>query len=127
MAAIAAADQVILAPGSLYTSLLPVLCVSGVRAAIADTPAQVVQVCNLQPQPPETTGLDGADHLRAVLDHGARVDVFLTEVDGALAADETLVRSWDVRPVAGHVARPSGLAHDPLRLASALADLLEST
>jgi len=127
VAAIAAADQVILAPGSLYTSLLPVLCVAGIRAAVAATPAQVVQVANLRSQPPETTGLDGADHLRAVLDHGTRVDVLLADADAALRVDETLVAAWDVRVVTGHLARPSGLAHDPVRLAPALADLLEST
>ena len=124
--AIVVADQVVLAPGSLYTSLLPVLCVAGIRDAVARTRAQVVQVCNLHPQPPETTGLDGGDHLRAVLDHGTRVDVFLIEADGALAVDATLVSEWGVRLVAGDVARPSGRAHDPVKLAPALADLLES-
>ena len=37
------------------------------------------------PQMPETDGLDGIDHLRAVLDHGARVDAFLSAEDGTLA------------------------------------------
>jgi uncharacterized cofD-like protein len=126
VAAIAAADQVVLAPGSLYTSVLPVLCVAGVRAAVAATPAPVVQVCNLRPQPPETTGLDAADHLRAALDHGARVDAFLYEEGGGLPVDTARIRAWGVRPVAGHVAKRSGLAHDPARLAPALTDLLES-
>jgi uncharacterized cofD-like protein len=126
VAAIGAADQVVLAPGSLYTSLLPVLGVTGVRAAVTATAAQVVQVCNLRTQPPETTGLDAADHLRAVLDHGARVDVFLYEEGGGLPVDRARIESWGVRPAPGHVARPSGLAHDPARLAPALADLLES-
>ena len=126
LAAIADADQVVLAPGSLYTSLLPVLCVAGIRDAVARTHAQVVQVCNLHPQPPETTGLDGGDHLRAVLDHGTHVDVFLTEADGALAVDPTLVSEWGVRLVTRDIARPSGRAHDPAKLAPTLADLLES-
>ena len=34
-------------------------------------------VCNLRPQPPETAGFDGADHLRAVLAHGVPVDVMV--------------------------------------------------
>jgi uncharacterized cofD-like protein len=124
--ALARADQVILAPGSLYTSLLPVLCVLGIAEAVTTTPGVVVQVCNLRPQPPETTGLDAADHLRAVLDHGARVDVFLSERGGALPVDEDRIRGWAVHPVAGAVAGRSGLVHDPAKLASALADLLES-
>jgi 2-phospho-L-lactate transferase/gluconeogenesis factor (CofD/UPF0052 family) len=88
--------------------------------------APVVQVCNLRPQPPETTGLDAADHLRAVLDHGGRVDTFLYERDGALPVDEDRIRGWDVRPAGAPVAGRSGLVHDPARLAQALTDLLES-
>jgi uncharacterized cofD-like protein len=126
VAAIAAADQVVLAPGSLYTSLLPVLGVAGLRDAVSATAAQVVQVCNLRSQPPETTGLDGADHLRAVLDHGGRVDAFLYERDGTLAVAEDRVRGWGVRPAGVPVAGRSGLVHDPGRLARALTDLLES-
>jgi uncharacterized cofD-like protein len=126
LAAISAADQIVLAPGSLYTSLLPVLAVDELRAAIAVSPAQVVQICNLRPQLPETAGLDGVDHLRAVLEHGARVDVFLWEPAGGLAVDTDHVRATGVRPVPAGLAAPSGLVHDPARLAQALHDLLES-
>lgn len=126
VAAIAAADQIVLAPGSLFTSLLPVLCVPALRAAVAASDAQVVQVCNLRSQPPETTGLDAADHLRAVLDHGGRVDVFLHQRDGALGLDEAQVRAWGVRPATADVAGRSGLVHDPAKLAPALAHLLQS-
>jgi uncharacterized cofD-like protein len=50
--AIQAADQVVYAPGSLYTSVLPVLCVAGLRDALAATGARVVQVAYLRPQVP---------------------------------------------------------------------------
>lgn len=126
VSAIAAADQVVLAPGSLYTSLLPVLVVPALRDAVATTPGRVVQVCNLRAQPPETTGLDATDHLRAVLDHGGRVDTFLYELDGALPVDEDRIRAWGVRPVGAALGGRSGLVHDPAKLARALADLLES-
>jgi uncharacterized cofD-like protein len=124
VAAIAAADQVVYAPGSLYTSVLPVLCVDELRAAIATTTARVVQVANLRPQVPETAGLDGADHLAAVLAHGARVDTFLYQHDGALAVDPEWVRAAGIEPVAAMVAREDGLAHDPGQLAKALQALL---
>jgi hypothetical protein len=84
----------------------------------------VVQVCNLRPQVPETNGLDATDHLRAVLEHGGRVDRFLYEREGILAADEDWIRRSGVEPVAGSVARPDGLAHDPVQLAEALRALL---
>ena len=124
LSAIAGADQVVLAPGSLYTSLLPVLCVPTLRDAIATTPARVVQVANLRPQVPETAGLDATDHLRAVLDHGARVDVFLYQEGGTLAVDVEVIRSWGVEPVAAAIAAADEVAHDPERLAKALHALL---
>lgn len=127
--AIAAADQVIYAPGSLYTSVMPVLCVPELRSAVASTRARVVQVANLRPQAPETTGLDADAHLEAVLAHGARVDAFLYEAglypaEGTLRADPDHIRSLGVEPVAAAVARPDGLAHDPRQLAKALRALL---
>jgi len=124
IAAIAAADQIVYAPGSLYTSVLPVLCVTGLRAAIGVTEAQVVQVANLGPQDPETAGMDGADHLAAVLTHGARVDRFLYDAGDGLVVDEGRVRALGVEPVRAAVARPDGRAHDPRQLAKALHALL---
>ena len=122
--AIAAADQVVYAPGSLYTSVMPVLCVRELRTAVAASRARVVQVANLRPQAPETTGLDADAHLEAALAHGARVDAFLYEADGALRAEPEHIRSLGVAPVAAAVARSDGLAHDPRQLAKALGALL---
>jgi len=122
--AIEAADQVVLAPGSLYTSLLPVLCVSGIREALARTSARVVQVANLRTQLPETDGLDATDHLRVVLEHGVRVDDFVFECGGPLRADEQTVESCGVRPVGVSVATDDQTLHDPQRLADALTALL---
>jgi uncharacterized cofD-like protein len=124
VAAIEQADQVILAPGSLYTSLLPVLCVRELREAVGAAGGRVIQVSNLRPQHPETAGLDATDHLRAVLEHGARVDAFLYQRGGVLAADEAAIRGWDVAPAEADVARDDGLLHDPARLATALRPLL---
>lgn len=124
VAALAHATQVVLAPGSLYTSLLPVLCVPGIRDAVTVAPGTIVQVANLRPQIPETEGLDAVDHLRAVLDHGGRVDTFLYDPDAMLATDPADVRTLGVEPVAASVARDDGLGHDPQRLANALAALL---
>jgi uncharacterized cofD-like protein len=122
--AIAAADQIVLAPGSLYTSLLPVLCVPELRAAIAAAGGHVVQVANLRPQLPETAGLDGTDQLRVVLEHGARVDTFLHATDGALAVDEAEVRELGVEAVGAPIARADGVVHDSGQLAKRLSALL---
>jgi len=126
--AILAADQVVYAPGSLYTSVLPVLYVSGLRESIAATPAQVVQVANLRPQVPETSGMDVADHLAAVLAHGARVDRLLYDTGDGLPVDHArlaaLADEWGLEAIAAPVARADGLAHDHQQLAHALCALL---
>jgi uncharacterized cofD-like protein len=121
--AIAEADQIVLAPGSLYTSVVAVLCVPALRDAIARAQAPVVQVANLHTELPETDGLDGTDHLLAVLDHGARVDVLLYDPDRGLMVDEGAVRARGVRPFPADLADAAGAEHDVQKLASALSAL----
>jgi uncharacterized cofD-like protein len=64
--AISAADAIVLAPGSLYTSLIPNLLVAGVADAIRRSAAVKILVCNLMTQPGETDGFSASDHLRVV-------------------------------------------------------------
>ena len=105
---------------------MPVICISGIRSALRESPGRVVQVANLRAEIPETWDLDAVDQLAAVIDHGARVDQLLFEqVDPrALGADPQRVRALGVEPVGAHVAAASGLVHDPTELAKALAALL---
>ena len=119
--AIGRADQIVIGPGSLYTSVLAAASVDGIAAAIAAAPGQRVYVCNLRPQLPETAGYSVADHVDALSRHGIAVDVVLWDPATGLALG---------RPDAAVVGRPlagrTGLAHDPVRLADALVDLLAS-
>lgn len=115
--AIAAADQIVLGPGSLFTSVLAVVAVPAIRDAINRTHATVVHVCNLRTTT-GTTGFDVADHTNALLDHGVRVDVVLH--------DPQTMRVGDL-PVPGKAAALTAVEtgmHDPRRLARALADLV---
>ncbi len=121
--AISHAEQVVLAPGSLFTSVLAVLCVPEIRAAVAGTAARVVHVGNLRADA-ETCGLDGTDQLKVLLDHHVRIDVLLHDPVQGLAVSETGARELGVTPVAADIATPDGRAHDPAKLATALAALL---
>ncbi len=67
--AIAAADLILLGPGSLYTSIIPNLLIPDIAQAIAKSRAARVYIANLMTQPGETTGYTLADHLRAILRH----------------------------------------------------------
>ena len=70
--AIASADLIVLGPGSLYTSIIPNLLVSGVAEAIEKSPAARVYISNLMTQPGETDGLSVADCVRAIHLHAGR-------------------------------------------------------
>jgi uncharacterized cofD-like protein len=69
VAAIAEAELIVLGPGSLYTSLLPVLLIPRIRDAVAAAPAVRIYVCNVATQAGETAGYDLADHVEALLAH----------------------------------------------------------
>jgi uncharacterized cofD-like protein len=116
--AIAAADQIVLGPGSLYTSVLAALALPAIREAVAGSNAQVVYVCNLRPQVPETEGYDVADHLDALEDHGVEPNVVICD-PGALPTGTVTMEVMSTP-----VARPNGLAHDPGLLGVALSALL---
>lgn len=116
--ALAAADQVVIGPGSLFTSVLAVVAVPGIRDALAATRARKVYVCNLRVQRPETEGYDVAAHVDALRAHGLDVDVVLCH-PGALPLGGVSVRVME-RPVA----HEGSAAHDPHLLAAALSDLV---
>lgn len=61
--AIRQADMVVLAPGSVYTSLLPILAVDGVAKALAGCPGTVVCVTNLVNKQQQTDGWHVADYV----------------------------------------------------------------
>ncbi len=67
--AIKQADLILIGPGSLYTSIIPNLLVSGVAEAIEQSSATRVYISNLMTQPGESEGYTVADHVRAIYRH----------------------------------------------------------
>jgi uncharacterized cofD-like protein len=89
--AIACADLITFGPGSLFTSIIPNLLVSGVAQAIRRSPARKAYFMNLMTQPGETTNFSASDHIRAVSRHaGAKlidcVVVSVSKISPALRA-----------------------------------------
>ena len=116
--AIGRADQLILGPGSLFTSVLAVLAVPAIRNAVREARGHKIYVANLGEQHPETTGFDVADHVGALRRHGIDVDTVLVDPDGLPLGDlvgPTVVE----RRLAG----PLRL-HDPVLVADALASMV---
>ncbi|MGN8645376.1 gluconeogenesis factor YvcK family protein [Gracilibacillus sp. HCP3S3_G5_1] len=69
ISAIHEADLVVIAPGSLYTSILPNLIVPQIGEALRNTKAKVVYVCNVMTQAGETNHYTASDHVEAIMDH----------------------------------------------------------
>jgi uncharacterized cofD-like protein len=119
--AVATADQVVIGPGSLFTSVLATCVAPGIRAALEARAGGRVLVANLQPQVPETAGFSSADLLRAVTAHGVAVDVMV--VDVMVVGDDLPAPYGATRVVTAPLAGPGRVAHDPALLAAVLGRL----
>ncbi len=95
LTAIAAADVIVIGPGSLYTSLLPPLLVPGMREALGQTRAARLYVCNVATQLGETEGYSVSDHLKALATHGLE-----GMVDAVLVNSNTHARQLPSDPAA---------------------------
>ena len=73
--AIQSADVIVIGPGSVYTSIIPNLLVTGVSEALRASKAKKVYVCNVMTQRGETVGYSALDHVKAI-EHHARQRVF---------------------------------------------------
>ena len=140
--AIGEADLILLGPGSLYTSVIPNLLVEGVAQAIAQSDAPKIYICNIMTQDGETEGYTAADHLEALLVHGAPglLDLCLAnsapvrpgllekyrEEDAApLRVDRERIAKLGLELVERPVASENGdyARHDPDRLAQAVLEI----
>jgi len=118
VAAVAGADQILIGPGSLFTSVLATAVVPKIRCALHDTSATRVFVANVANDKGEARGFGLVEHLEALADHGLAVDVVVAPT-GSVGS-----RSLPAPVVEAHVAAADGWGHDPGRLGAVLAGLV---
>jgi uncharacterized cofD-like protein len=135
LAAIAAADQIVVGPGSLYTSLLATLLVPGIVDAVNISHARLIYVANLSTQDGETLGMDCADHLDALIAmSGIRPPAAIVANEtsvtfppplAALEVDSEVLATYGVDVVFGDLVENTSSVprHDPIRLGGVLARL----
>ena len=133
--AILDAEQIVLGPGSLYTSVMAALVVPGIVEAINQSSAKLVYVCNLITQDGETLGMDSADHLDALLAlTGVRPPNAILANDAAIqidpplavvAVEEDAIATYGVDVVAADLVEENSPwpSHDPAKLGDQLSRL----
>ena len=143
LAAIAAADLIVLGPGSVFTSVIPNLLIPEIAEAIARADALKVHICNVMTQPGETDGFKASDHVEAIIRHAGRrvFDYVLVnnrtprrdllakyEVHGQtmVEPDVEKIRRMGFECIVGDFISETDLVrHDPQKLARAIARLVE--
>ncbi|HEX8616514.1 MAG TPA: gluconeogenesis factor YvcK family protein [Thermoanaerobaculia bacterium] len=143
LAALAAADLIIIGPGSLYTSVLPNLAIGKLAEALRNAKALRVYICNVMTQPNETDDYSAQDHLQAIIEHaGLVVDVMVmngrrpseTIVSNYAAMNQVpvqfdveAIRMLGVTPFFGDIiAEDDFVRHDPTALAQTVFKLYDS-
>lgn len=130
VAAVLAADVVVLGPGSWFTSVLPHLLVPELHEALIETAASRMVVLNLVPQPGETAGFSPERHLDVLCEHAPRlrVDAVIADAESVSTPDrlrraaESLGAGLRLDAIASAGTRER---HDPAALAESLRGAFE--
>lgn len=129
VAAIEAADWVVIGPGSWFTSVLPNLLVPGLRSALTGTKAKRILVLNLGEQAGETAGFSPENHLEVLAAHAPELeldyvlaDLGMVDETESLAATAKLLGAQLI--IADIAMAPGSVQHDALRLASAFHQIM---
>ncbi len=129
------ADQIVIGPGSLYTSVIAALAVPGIADAVNRSRAKLVAVANLITQDAETLGMDAVDHIEALMKLGRiRPPAALVAEAGSIVAppgleavlvDPDMLATYGVDVLLTDLVDPDAQwpQHDPARLGRALAKL----
>lgn len=139
--AIKTADLIFISPGDLYTSIVPVLLVRGIKDALKESTAGLIYICNTMTKPGETNNFRASDFIRVIESYaGRRIDTlicnkarphetvlsrYLQEFREPVQVDLNI--DWGDRKIltadllaSGELAR-----HSPKKIASVLEPLLE--
>lgn len=113
--AVAKADQVIVGPGSLYTSVLACAVVPGIQQALAATHGRRIYVANVANEKGMARGFGLAEHLDALEQHGVPIDLVVADAGSPRVEIESIDVVW------ADVAASDGWGHDATKLGAALA------
>ncbi|MBV8219614.1 MAG: YvcK family protein [Solirubrobacterales bacterium] len=118
-------DCALLAPGSLYRSVLSTVAVPDVAAALRTSQARIVWIANLEHDTDQSPNMTAIGHVLALRLNGVSVDAVLYDPSASLKFDASELAHHGVEAI------PRGLrstreprTHDPERLRAALGELV---
>lgn len=133
VAAIEAADLVVLGPGSWFSSVIPHVLVPAQLAALSATSARKVLIVNLAPEPGETAGFSVERHLHVLHAHADRLPIDDVVVDaGSVPVGrerehvERAAAMFGAVLHEGELAVPGTHTHDPGKVAELIGRLCNS-
>ncbi len=130
--AVQSADQILIGPGSLFTSVMAALLVPGMADALHSAPGHVIFICNLVTQDGETLGMTCADHLEAlrriggvevtgtIVAHQAEIDIEPPLEQVRVDRVDLSGMGWDVVEAGLVDSQADWPQHDPIRLGQVL-------
>lgn len=149
---IAESDYIIIGPGDLYTSIVPVLLVDEIRDALKKSKAKIIYLMNLMTKAGQTTNYTGKDFLaditaylgrepeyiighrgsipKTILDwyashteHPVEIDINKENFKGTIIEDDVISRSYNTKSTADELTR-SILRHDSDKLTEILMKII---
>lgn len=133
--AVAGANQIVIGPGSLYTSVISALMVQMLAPAVMEAEAQRVFVLNLVTQEGETTDMSGKDHIDAlaehvgiegsgvVIAHEGPIDVPAGHEPVQVSAEDAARHGWELVLADVNDDWSDWPQHDPMKLGRVLENL----
>jgi uncharacterized cofD-like protein len=85
--AIENAEYLVVGPGDLYTSIIPVLLVKGVKESIIKSKAKIVYIMNLMTKSGQTTSYKASDHLNDLVKYLGRTPDYILLNNTPISAD----------------------------------------
>lgn len=142
--AIKEANTIVFGPGSLYTSIIPNFCVPEIAAAVLNSEAKKIYICNVMTQPGETDGYSVADHIQAinrqlgkkvidfVLANKSEINPVMLEKYAKNGSHPVVINKKEISQTgailisADLVDQKTGVTHDTMKLADVLFDLINA-
>lgn len=140
--AIREANTIIISPGDIFTSVVPVFLVRGVKEALSESKATTIYICNTMTKPGETDGFKVSDFIKTIESYsGKKIDTILcnnSRPSEAVLARYALEKSypviidagesWDGRKIiSADILADGELArHNPAKIQKIISPLLGS-